>query len=100
MLTQKLRERYSYDPDVKQWNDKYCGQYYELIQQYLWNPSDLQREISTLKEQNDKLQTENRDIKEQLKQEKQKILKLKKTKNVHHQRHRGHLHQKKISTIK
>ena len=70
MLTQKLRERY--DPDVKQWSDKYCGQYYEFIQQYLWNPSDLQREISTLKEQDDKLQTENRDIKEQLKQEKQR----------------------------
>ena len=49
MLTQKLRERYSYDPDVKQWNDKYCGQYYGLIEQYLWTPSDLQREFSHLK---------------------------------------------------
>ena len=57
MLTQKLRERYSYDPDVKQWSHKYCGQYYGLIQQYLWNPSDLQTEFSSLKAQNDKLQT-------------------------------------------
>ena len=73
----------------------------------MWNPLDLQREFSTLKEQNEKLQTENRDIKEQLKHEKQKLLKLQKTKrknknkkNVQHQRHRGHLHQKKVSTIK
>ena len=57
ILTQKLRERYSYDLDVKQWSDKYFGHYYGLIQQYLWNPSGLQRKISSLKEQNDKLQT-------------------------------------------
>ena len=49
MLAQILKARYSYDPDVKQWSDKYCGQYYGLIQQYLWNLSDLQREFSSLK---------------------------------------------------
>ena len=66
VLTQILSDRYSNDPDVGQWIAKYSGIYYGRIQQYLWNSSDLQREFSTLKEQYEKLKTENDDLRKQL----------------------------------
>ena len=69
MLTQLLSERYSNDPDVGQWIAKYSGIYYRRIQQYLWNPSDLHREFSTLKEQYEKLKTENDDLRKQLRRQ-------------------------------
>ena len=69
MLTQLLSDRYSNDPDVGQWIAKYSGMYYGGIQQYLWNPSDLQREFSTLKEQYEKLKTENDDLRKQLRRQ-------------------------------
>ena len=52
-----------------QWIAKYSGIYYGRIQQYLWNPSDLQREFSTLKEQYEKLKTENDDLRKQLRRQ-------------------------------
>ena len=56
-LTCLLRERYPDDTDLKLWINVYCEKHYPVLEDYIRNPSELQREYNKLKEELKSIQT-------------------------------------------
>lgn len=63
VLTQILKEKYPNDDIIVRWHDKYCHEYYQLIQQHVWKPDALQSKYNDLKMENDDLKMEFNNLK-------------------------------------
>ncbi|MEW8543332.1 MAG: hypothetical protein AB2693_07325 [Candidatus Thiodiazotropha sp.] len=73
-LTVLLKEQYSNDPRICEWNTIYCGTYYEMLKNKMWDPADLEKENENLKQrllaseaEKTRLERENESFKEQIK---------------------------------